>query len=180
MKGLTDKKPAVTLLMLMVATAVLPNLLNHSLAAPTTTVGANQTETMEASQKSHLEFAAPAGWKRIARTSKDDVSYARERNTVRVRLTKMVDNRPTAIARKVQSAALEGEHFQVNDQEISTENGFSGKSCIVSDRANTQRGNCAMLGRDEFLVVITATNPSGVDTYDLDPLVKSLTVKAAK
>ncbi|GAB78902.1 hypothetical protein SAMN05421595_0113 [Austwickia chelonae] len=180
MKGLTDKKPAAALLVLMVATGVIPNMAKATVDAPTTTVGRGHHESIELDRETRLEFTAPDGWQRVDRASKDDVAYLRDGGIVRVSATKSIDHLPTAITRKVQSAALDGEHLHLEEQTRTTAHGFTGKYGVTANRNNSRQGRCALVGQDQFMIVVTSTADHGTPAHDITPLVDSLTVKATK
>ncbi|GAB78847.1 hypothetical protein SAMN05421595_0058 [Austwickia chelonae] len=181
MKGLTDAKPAALLLALMLVTGLSPARLASAIGDPTSTVPQNHRESFAIGKKGdRVEFLAPAGWERTAMSNSNTLTYTKDKNVMKIILLPNVADREIGVRRHIQTSAQNGELIQIEDEKTRTPNGFEGHSCIVSNRDNSRRGSCAIVGRGDFLIKVVSTTERGSDPLPLEAVVTSLTFKEAK
>ncbi|WP_116115380.1 hypothetical protein [Austwickia chelonae] len=181
MKGLTDAMPATVLLGLMLVTGLVPQQLATALGEPTSTVPQNHHEAFPVGKKGDkVEFLAPAGWERTARSSKGSVTYTKDKRTVQIVLSHNVPDREIGTRRLVQGSVLDGEFLKLEEAKLKTPNGFEGHSCVFTNRDNSRRGNCAVIGRNDFLLKVLSTTERGQEPLSLDTLISSFTLKESK
>ncbi|GAB78843.1 hypothetical protein SAMN05421595_0054 [Austwickia chelonae] len=176
-KGLTGVGPAVLFLAFLSVAWGDTQPVTETISVPATYLTQDQHEKFALDAHHEVEYVAPAGWQRAAQSKKDEVMYRDGKHVIAVSLVKGIDDMSSAIDHRIRSAALKGELIHLKNQKITTPNGFIGSRCRVTSRSDGQHGDCALLGRKNFMIAITSVSEEGGDPVDVDQLISSLSLK---
>ncbi|WP_116115378.1 hypothetical protein [Austwickia chelonae] len=179
-RRLTGLGSAFLVLGMLIVPWAVPQAVTQAADIPTTTVAAGQVETLPTGKGKEVTFEAPANWQRLARTAKNSVTYTQGKSAVTVTVAEGVKDRQTAFDRTVRARSLKGLLFHLERQTFTTKNDFEGTHCSISTSDTRKQGNCAMITKDETLVVVSSLSESGHDPLDINSLIISLALKEAK
>lgn len=179
---LTQKLPAVVLAVLAGATWAVPAAVSRAVENPTTTVNTRETEALEATAGANLEYQAPEGWSTSPSTSRASVVYTKPEDDQTLKMSVVDGSQDFDVTadRVLRQQALDGTSAAFDGGEIKTSNGFTGKSCVAIKTEEKATGPCAVVHKEDLVVLVIATSTGKGEAPDLQNLLNSFTtVKGA-
>lgn len=177
----SHKLPAAVLAALAAATWAVPAAVDRAVPTPRSATTSAEVVSLEAEGGTVLEFQAPAGWSTTPSEERSSLVYTKPEGDQVLELSVLdgSKNFDTTAERVLRQQALSGTSAAFDGEQVTSSNGFTGKSCVAIKPADHATGHCAVVHKDDLVVTVLATSTGKGQSPDLQPLVDSFRVVAS-